>query len=139
MAPTESSPNQSSSVPKSPKGDDKLEETQPETTKIHLADPSVTEILQSTVSKWDKLSDPSTEEALREANQVKVISLYLYSPQLTADLILPVTGPTTKDRIILPFTRGNSSRVGCRDWPGRIGERVILCGGLGHWTRSRKQ
>ena len=88
MAPTESSPNQSSSVPKSPKGDDKLEETQPETTKIHLADPSVTEILQSTVSKWDKLSDPSTEEALREANQVKVISLYLYSPQLTADLIL---------------------------------------------------
>jgi hypothetical protein len=56
MAPTESSPSQTSSVPKSPKGDDKPEKAQPETAQNHPADPSVTGFLQSTVSKSDKLS-----------------------------------------------------------------------------------
>ena len=68
MAPTESSSNQSSSVPKSPKRDGKPEEGQPETAQKHSADPSATKILQSAVSDSDQLSDPATEEALREAN-----------------------------------------------------------------------
>jgi hypothetical protein len=62
MAPTEStttsSSNQSSSESK---GDDKLEEALPET------DPSVTKLLQYTVSGSDKLTDPSTDEHLRGA------------------------------------------------------------------------
>jgi len=61
MAPTEStttsSSNQSSSESK---GDDKLEEA-PET------DPSTVEILQSTVSGSDELTDTSTDEHLRGA------------------------------------------------------------------------
>jgi hypothetical protein len=68
MTPTESSSNQSSSVPESSKGNGKPEEAQPEIAQKHSADPSVTKILQSTVSDSNQLSDPATEEALREAN-----------------------------------------------------------------------
>ena len=65
MAPRESTParslNQSSSEPKSSKGDNKPKEAQPET------DPSTAEHLQSTVGRSDELTDLSTEEHLREA------------------------------------------------------------------------
>jgi hypothetical protein len=40
-----------------------------ETAQKHSADPSVTNILQFTVSDSDQLSDPATEEALRAASE----------------------------------------------------------------------
>lgn len=65
MAPRESTPpssqNQSSFEPKSPKGDDKPEEAQPET------DPSTAEHLQYTVDGSNELTDPPTNENLRGA------------------------------------------------------------------------
>jgi hypothetical protein len=62
MAPTESTTTSSSNQPSSEsKGDNKLEEAPPET------DPSTVEILQSTVSGSDELTDPSTDEHLRGA------------------------------------------------------------------------
>lgn len=63
MAPTESA----SSAPKSPEGRGKQDEAELKTVQKHTADPSVTKILQSTVSGSDQLSDPAIKEALRAA------------------------------------------------------------------------
>jgi hypothetical protein len=136
MAPTESSSNQSSSVPKSPKGDGKPEEAQPETAQKHSADPSVTKILQSTVSDSDQLSESRQQKRLFE-NQIRLrTSTYPCSPQLTVDFSLGRNRPTTKMELF-SIDAWNSSRADCRDWPGGIGARVILYGG-GRWGKELK-
>jgi hypothetical protein len=73
MAPTESNADQTSSAPKSPEGDGKPEEAQPETAQKRSADPPVTKILQFTVSDSDQLSDPAIEEALRAASELDLV------------------------------------------------------------------
>jgi hypothetical protein len=62
-----SSPDQSSSEPKSSKGGDKPGEAQPETARNQLTDPSIAGLLKFTVNGSNELTDRSTDEFLRGA------------------------------------------------------------------------